>query len=168
MAEQKQILTKKDAKAFLVSRNSVIQREDMTPEERARFMCDHLHENGQPALKAFKGSNGEVVPGKYICTYCNEIFSLEPVHQTELAKATQTVLDVIQQVKIISPISDNTAGGIAGVMFFLKNLSAMYRNATKDANTTNKAFNYMSGKRGSNMSNFYDKYSGGRSSRAPK
>lgn len=100
----------------------------VSDEDVARSQCNHYNQNGQSAL--IPDPDGS---GLYTCAICGSKVSMQEHTQAEVDAATQNILDILNQIKMMYlSIDPNAACEYFQIMAFIEKIPKLYDVATKD------------------------------------
>ena len=137
---QSSINTRAKAKEFLLNKKGVTANIlAISDEQMAIYLCDHMNAEGRLALVPAKGVDGALDGTKMFCPICRQVMDMSIVNTVELARAKDTLLNVIQQVKSLSNLSENSALSFAHTMHLIKQIETVYRQSLT-VTPSNKGF----------------------------
>lgn len=119
LSKEKMDLLKKGIERFSLS---------VSDEDIARGQCNHYNMNGQCTL--IPETDGS---GRYCCQICGTSFSMEELTEQEVMNATEKILDVLNQIKVMyMSLDSNAACDYFQIIPFIEKIPKLYSIAAKD------------------------------------
>lgn len=132
--------TRAKAKEYLLSKKGVTANIlSISDEQMAVYLCDHMNQDDRLALVPAKGVDGKNMGTRMYCPICRQTMDMSPVSTVDLAKAKDTIMNAIQQIKSLANLSESSAVTFAHATHLIVQLEPVYRGALT-AGKSNKGF----------------------------